>query len=294
MQIAHIRSCNIVKHLCPQRIGLEEREGTDLEAQSQQFLVEETLPIQDICALIFHHIRHAVIMRVQNPGNCSIQIKRGQRLYKSTQKFLFPDDLALDTRLRIVECDRHKIRLSVCGTKRLIRSLQLCRRDQVHQYLSGLCRLAHQKMAQIAFMCIFMEITDIFQCKIIQRRRQDLAEIRIYDPAIRNRNDIIKAAAFMHAQRQFAILTRVAERKLHLVAVAELSGACHDPLEHRIKISACLTDHRSQQFPDLFLLQGQLIFIAQMLISAAAACAEMHARHIRPGQLHRRRLQHFQ
>ena len=74
--------------------------------------------------------------------------------------------------------------------------------------------------------------------------------------------------------------TRIAERKLHLVAVAELSGACHDPLEHRIKISACRTDDRGKQLPDLLFFQRKLIFIAQMLIGTAAACTEMHTGHV--------------
>ena len=52
----------------------------------------------------------------------------------------------------------------------------------------------------------------------------DLVVIIVNDRAVRDLKDVVKAALLMQAQCQFAVLARIAEAELHLIAVSALRG----------------------------------------------------------------------
>ena len=136
-------------------------------------------------------------------------------------------------------------------------------------------RPAHQQMPQISLMGIAMIKGRLFLFKITKCLPQDRTVIVVHKTTAIHRYDIIKAAFFMHAQRQRSILYLVSERKFHLIAVSVINGALTDRLD--LTDALLFGKHRLQQLPDLVFLYLQAFFIWHGNIAASAADIKMRA-----------------
>ena len=143
-------------------------------------------------------------------------------------------------------------------------------------------------MAQIATVLQLSVKRSPKLLKILFCSHQDPAEVRVHDLTFRRCHNIIKAAPFMHSQRQRAVLHLIPKGKLHLVSVSLHRGAGFDSLE----LISFRFHHTVQKGSYLALLDLQLLLIGQALVNAPAAQAKVRALIIR--QFQRGTLQDFQ
>ena len=66
-------------------------------------------------------------------------------------------------------------------------------------------------MAQISRMLKLLVETNLFLCKIVKRCSKDLVEIRMHNPAVRRRHNIIETSSLVHSKRKRSILVLVTE-----------------------------------------------------------------------------------
>ena len=130
----------LVENFRAEGICLEEGKRCDLEFQSKKLFHKEVLSVKDHRAVTLYHIRKTVILRMENSGKGSFQIKR--------KEFLFPAFKQL-----------FLIHFTLPG------SFRLCGSYKVHKDLPCFHAAADQEMSQISHMRHFF----IKRCALLRK-----------------------------------------------------------------------------------------------------------------------------
>ena len=235
-----------VKHFRPAGIGLEERKRRYLERKSKELFIKEILSPENLCPVVMNRIGDGIIEGMQDPrdpaagGGSSSPGRDGSQ-----------DSLC--------KCSKIRIRLA--------------RGDQIHQNLPCINGFPDQKMTEITLMRKSVEIREIRPPRIVQNRGKNPSEVLIHDPAVLRTDDVIKASAFMHPQRERAALIGVAECELHLIPVSRMVRTVINALEPWPVRHNSLLHHS----PDLLLFQPEFRLRGKGPVEASAAVREMRA-----------------
>ena len=131
--------------------------------------------------------------------------------------------------------------------------------------------LPDDQVPQIAFMALPVQKRNSFCGKIIPHTAHNSPVVFIDELAHRSIRKIIEASAPVHAERKWSSFIRIAERKLHFIAITRGYRA----FMHRRKPAADIASAGAlQKAPDLSLLDLQLLLVWQRQITAAAAFSE--------------------
>ena len=228
----HLLKAGILPHLAVQllrteRIGLEEGEGCDAEAKSQQLLIEKAFPVQHLCAVVLDGIRQGIVSGMQYSRKMSLQLSR---LRKLQQRFP-PAQKDLQLPARGQQSRIADIILRKCRQRQSIQLRQLRGGHQIHQNLSGFDGPAHQKMPKVAAVAPFMKIADAKPGKILSGGRQNHPEIRMGELTVIGVQNVEEALLLMQSQGQRAVLFLITEGKFHFVPVAGGNGRGNNGLK---------------------------------------------------------------
>ena len=125
----------------------------------------------------------------------------------------------------------------------------LCCGDQVHEYLSGLYRFSHKKVAKISGMAQTVIKGNALFSEIGKRCHKDCAKITVHNPAVLHRYNIIETTTLMHTECQRSIFICIPKRKFHLIAVGEHTRAVLNWQELiRTRISDGIFHHATHLF----------------------------------------------
>ncbi len=156
--------------------------------------------IDNLGSFIFDRISHAVVVGVKDSHNCAGQF----------------------------QCQHP-------GYPVHVREIQLTCRYQVDKDVAGFDAFSHEQVPQITLMDLLMIKGHGIFAEIIPDAAQDFTVILVHDAAAVYGDDIVKAAASVHAQRQRTILVFISKGEFHLISVSFLLGACLDSFKGVIR-----------------------------------------------------------
>lgn len=190
LAVADVIADNGVQLFCAHGIGLEEGKGGDFKFQAEDFVVDAILTVENVQIVFFYHVGHAVVDGVENAPDLAVQFQCQEQLDK------------------------------ICGIEP-----GLGGGDQIDENFSGLLAFPDDQMAQEALVTALVEIGRVLFLKVAENGFLDNVEILIGQAAAVGFDNIVKAAALVHAQQQRAVFHVVAEGILHFIPVLKNLGA---------------------------------------------------------------------